>query len=239
MDTKALQTLGIIVAAASCQIFQAARADTIRDYAFTGTISPSTIDVNGIFGAPGANLGGLTFTANIFFDENIGYKLDSGGGFYTYSGGGGVLNNNGPVSVPAPSPLVASSYTVNGRTKAGSSGGFAQVTNVTSDYFQLTAGGLSFTAETNGISTFPVHDAPTSVNLGCTFECPDVFSQSFTASVGGIALGPELQNLTITDVTRAPEIEPASAAAALTVLLGALAVWRGRPNNSRLWRRSR
>ena len=180
-------------------------ADTVRDYMFTGTTAPGTLDTLGAFGPAGSDLGGRSFTAHIYFDRDIGYTNGSSGG-YTYSGGPGVFNNTGPVPIPVPSPLVASSLTINGTTVPGGAGGFAEVAFTPDSFFRLNAAGFSFSAALtgNGASSFPVIDAPGSVDLSCVFECPYLFSQSVSGGIAGVQLGPILNRLTITDSLASP-----------------------------------
>jgi hypothetical protein len=64
--------------------------------------------------------------------------------------------------------------------------------------------------------------SPISISGGTFLD--SAFKAISTQSTGG--------SITVGTI-RAPEIEPASASAALMVLLGALAVWRGRPRRSR------
>ncbi len=93
MNTKPVYALILIAAVSAAP----SRADTYRDYEFNGTVPPGTIDTQGAFGPAGTNIGGDRFTADVYFDENIGLSFPVGDG-YIY-GGGGIFN--APVPVPS------------------------------------------------------------------------------------------------------------------------------------------
>jgi hypothetical protein len=214
MNSNSICSIFLVVVAFGIAPFS--RADTIRDYDFNGTIAPGTIDSQGAFGAAGANLGGDSFSINLYFDENIGLKVDNSGG-YTYSGGPGVVNPD--TGTPTPSPLLTSSYTINGETVAGSDGGFAAVTTIPDASFSVTGGGVSFESQLTGTTAFPLGDSPGVYDLSCTSMCQFIFTYSIDASVSGINLGPTLDNLVISDKV-APVPEPAPVWLLLSALVG-------------------
>jgi hypothetical protein len=205
-----------------------AHADIVWDYTFNGTVAPGTIDSSGRFGPAGANLGGDLFAVSVYVDRTIGYTLPANGGT-EYMGGPGVFNTDGPIPVPVPSPLLGSTFTVNGRSVGGPSGGVVDIVVSPDSFYSFSTAAANFNATLTGTTSFPIYGTPGFYDLSCRFQCGSIFSQSFQATAG-IALGSDLNNLTITETT-APVPLPAAAWLMLSALggLGLVTRNRGRP----------
>ncbi len=179
----------------------AAAADTFVDYTWAGANSSTTF----------------------LFDITSGYTLSPGGGEIYYYG---PFQDTTPGAPAYPSPLVSITQTTDGRSVTTPGGGFAYIDFTADSYLTVSGGGETFTASETYNYGFPINRGLDSVG---------VYVQSTHTTndnpLDSVELPTGIKTLTIQNVpspVAAPEISPVSAASELTLLLGCLAVLRGR-----------